>query len=792
MSGLMGGGGSSPTNAPIVYSGLNVSTSQWNTPVPLFWGTRRLTTNAMGYENFQQHAASGKGGGGKGGGGKGGQNYTYSADVLMGLCEGPVDSIQNIWSNGSTTTTTTLSALGMSFFNGSGTQAPWSYWQSSHPAATLAYAYTAYFGAANLDLGSSATIPDNGFECIRASMFAWTRTGTTAGWINPNTHAQSNAIDVLLSDCAYDWLTNPQYGALMAPGDLGSMSQWATYQRAQGLFFSPLINSQEKANDILNRWGQITNSWIYWAGTQMMFVPLADSIITGNGVTFTPQNDVAYTLQLADLIAERNQPPVKVTRKDPADCYNRTSVNICDRTLGYIDNPVQWYDDNLIDSYGLRDNTSVSASDICDPAVGAIIAQLLGKRGAYIRNTYSFKTSFRFILCLPGTVLMIPLNYTGQMVRVRVTDIEEDDKGQLSFNCEEFPGTTGTFVPPQSTASAYASTFPNLYAAPSNVNAPAVIEPQSSFTGGTPKIIIAASGGANWGGCNVWLGFDPTTYTNVGTITAPAVQGVLTAGLAAFAGANPDTTDTLAVDCTQSGTTPQPVTVADAQYLRTLAIIVPQPALVAGVEQIQTSGELLALGNVAATGTYTANLTYLERGQYGTTAGAHYAGDQFTLIDVLGTSGTSVSFNLPAAYIGQTIYIKLSSFNEFGNAAQDLSACVEYQYVPTGAGYGSGSGGVPVVPTGFTASSAGPGIVTSWGAEPAADNVTSYIVFRATGAGASFSAATQIWQGSATAFYDTSMPAAGAYTYFVEAVNSVGQSGPSTGASATSSGALSS
>ena len=127
MSGLMGGGGSSPTNAPIVYSGLNVSTSQWNTPVPLFWGTRRLTTNAMGYENFQQHAASGKGGGGKGGGGKGGQNYTYSADVLMGLCEGPVDSIQNIWSNGSTTTTTTLSALGMSFFNGSGTQAPWSY-----------------------------------------------------------------------------------------------------------------------------------------------------------------------------------------------------------------------------------------------------------------------------------------------------------------------------------------------------------------------------------------------------------------------------------------------------------------------------------------------------------------------------------------------------------------------------------------------------------------------------------------------------------------------------------------
>ena len=54
MSGLMGGGGSSPTNAPIVYSGLSVSTSQWNLPVALVWGTRRVTTNAIGYEKFPE------------------------------------------------------------------------------------------------------------------------------------------------------------------------------------------------------------------------------------------------------------------------------------------------------------------------------------------------------------------------------------------------------------------------------------------------------------------------------------------------------------------------------------------------------------------------------------------------------------------------------------------------------------------------------------------------------------------------------------------------------------------
>ena len=786
MSGLIGGG-NTPTNAPIKYSGLNVSTSQWNMPVPIFWGTARLTTNAISYGGFYGQTAGGKGG--KGGGGKGGQQKTYFADCILALCEGPLDADpQNIWANGSTTTTTTLAKLNMAAFLGSASQTPWSFWESKYPASALAYANTAYLGAPNLALGQSATIPDNGFECVRTMGFAWTRSGTTAGWINPATHAQSNAVDVLLSDVAYDWLTNPQYGALMAVADIGSMSQWANYQRAQDLVFSPLMNSQEKATAVLNRWAQLTNSWIYWGGTQLMFVPLGDAAITGNGVTFVPQNDVAYTLQLSDLVVTNNEPPVKHTRKDPADCYNRTTVSITDRTLGYISNPIQWYDDTLINTpgIGLRDNTSISADEVKDPLVGAIIAQLAGKRAAYIRNTYIFKPTRRFIRCLPGTVLMIPLNYTGQSIRVRVTDVERDDKGQLTFTAEEFPGTVGTFIPPQATAAAYPTTFPNLNVAPASVNTPAIIEPQAKFTAGTPKIIVAASGETNWGGCDVWLSFDGTTYRNIGSITTPAVQGLLTANLAAFSGANPDTTHTLAVDCTQSGATPQPVANADAQFLRTLSLVCAQPTPAGGAYVVPSNGELLAFGDVTTTGTNTANLTYLERGQYGTAAGTHSTGDQFTLIDVLATSGTSVAFDLPAAYIGQTLYIKLASFNEFGNETQDLSACTEYQYTPTGAGYGTGSAGVPAAPTGVSATPTSYGSTTiGWSAEPATDNVSSYSVYRAAGLSASFGAATLLWSGLATTYSDTSVTTSAAYTYFVVATNAIGNSSPSTGAGVT-------
>jgi hypothetical protein len=792
MSGLLGSG-STPTNAPILYSGLNVGTSQWNMPLPIFWGTRRLVTNAMAYADFQQHPVSGKGGG-KGGGGKS-QQYTYTADVLLGLSEGTIDTIQNIWSNGSTTTTTTLEALGMSFFNGALGQANWAYWESNYPDLTQGYSQTAYLGAVKLALGESASIPDNGFECIRASLFSWTRSSTVAGWINPNSHSQDNAIDCLMSDVITDFLTNVQYGGgFMSAGDLGPMTQYAAYLRAQGIFVSPLLNSQEKVTDILNRWAQITNSWIFWSGVQLEFLPLADAPITGNSVTFTPENDVAYTLTLDDLIADKGQPPVKVTRKDPADCYNRATVNICDRTLGYIDNPIPFPIDQMIDDYGLRDQSSVSADEICDPAVGAIVAQLIAKRAAYVRNTYQFKTSWRFLLCLPGTVLDIPLNFTGQMVRVRVTDIAEDDKGILTFGAEEFPGTAGTYIPPQVANTITTSTAPNLNAAPSSVNTPAILEPPANFTGGAAKLMIAASGETNWGGCTVYLSFDTgTSYVQIGKITAPAPQGTLTAALAAFSGTNPDTADTLAVDCTESGTVPQQVTNADATALRTLSLVVPQPTVTGGVAVVPTDGELLAFGAVTATGTYAAALTYLMRGQYGTAARAHAIGEQFTVIDVLGTSGTAVAYDLPSQYIGQSLYIKLSSFNEFDNSDQALSDCVAYQYVPTGAGYGTGTGGAPSVPTGLAAVAGAASAAQTWNANAVADNVTVYRLLRAPGAGASFSAASLIYQGYSLTYTDTDLAGSTSYTYFLEATNAVGTSSPTAGVTVTTlaSGSLS-
>lgn len=778
MSGLFGSPGG--VNKPIVYSSLQVSTSQLNLPIALFWGQRRLGVNAFWFNDFQKHKQSAKG---KGGGGKGGGQYTYSAAVLLGLCEGAIDGIANAWSNGSTTNVTTLADLNMTLFTGTASQTAWSWISTRYPTQARSYAYTAYLACPKLDLGAAATVPDLAFEVKRAAGFAYTH--SVDGWKNPSTGVVTPAFDVLPSDVIHDLLTNVQYGGYLTSGELGSLSQYAAYCRAQGLFFSPLVSAHVKVTELIDRWAALSNSWIFWSGTQIEFMPLGDVSVTGNGVTYTPQTDVAYALNSDHFLVDSpDQPPVKVSRKDPADCYNRTTLSFTDRTRGYVSNTAEYKDQALIDTPGIgqRDATSIQADDVCDPAVADVIVQLAGKRMAYIRNTYSFTLPYRFVRCLPGTVLTLTEPNIGlDAVRVRVTRVKRDERRRLAFEAEEFPGTVGVYVAPLSTASVESPTTPNQYSAPGNINTPAIVEPDSHFTGGAARILIAASGGVNWGGCAVYLSFDGTSYSQIGTITAPASQGVLTATLAAFSGTNPDTGNTLSVDATQSQASLSPVTHDDADALRSLAMIAAQPTPSGGALLMPNDGELLAFGDLSATGTYSADLSYLQRGAYGTVAGAHAIGDQFTMINPLESDGTSISYALPSGYIGQTLYLKFASFNLFGLAVQDLSTVAEYHFVPTGRGYGAGSGGVPSTPTGLAAVATTNGIMVTWDANAVADNIAYYTLYRADGAGASFGSASAVWWGQALRYVDPDNSVSGAFTYFLTASNAAGESVPTAG-----------
>jgi hypothetical protein len=74
-------------------------------------------------------------------------------------------------------------------------------------------------------------------------------------------------------------------------------------------------------------------------------------------------------------------------------------------------------------------------------------------------------------------------------------------------------------------------------------------------------------------------------------------------------------------------------------------------------------------------------LTGLYRGLDASSASAHLSGAVFCLLD-----SAILQYELSAAQIGQTIYLKLQSFNVFGGGLQDLATCAVYSHLILGSG----------------------------------------------------------------------------------------------------------
>src|SRR5438067_5163127 len=204
-------------------------------------------------------------------------------------------------------------------------------------------------------------------------------------------------------------------------------------------------------------------------------------------------------------------------------------------------------------------------------------------------------------------------------------------------------------------------------ALPGDTNPPILFEPPPGLTAGDTEVWIIATGGANWGGCQIWVSLDGTTYAYAGTIYRGGRQGVLAATLPSHA--DPDTTNTLAVDLSESQGQLLSGTTADADAFVTLCLC---------------DGELLAYQTATLTASHHYDLIYLRRGVYGTPIAAHSAGASFARF---GPNDPSLfKYVYPASFIGETIHVKLPAFNIFGQSLQGLAGLTPTGYSLTGDG----------------------------------------------------------------------------------------------------------
>src|SRR6185437_4711303 len=77
------------------YAGIQAQTSALGMQIPVGWGTFRCRCNLVDYFDFKskaQKAQAGKGATTTG--------YTYSASIVLAICEGPIDHVTQVWVNG--------------------------------------------------------------------------------------------------------------------------------------------------------------------------------------------------------------------------------------------------------------------------------------------------------------------------------------------------------------------------------------------------------------------------------------------------------------------------------------------------------------------------------------------------------------------------------------------------------------------------------------------------------------------------------------------------------------------
>lgn len=683
--------------------GLQVQTAVNVLPIPIIYGTPRIPGNCIYQNGFRSSKV--KSGGGKGllTSGKDQSQVEYHATFILAIGEGIVNDVVEIFDDQSIYTFGDAGHAGRSIeaFSGTDTQTPWGPIVANWPNDAFSYKDTAYFAFPDCKIDSSGTIPFFNFAVRRID-------NTALSPLNRYTDS-SGAIWLLDADPAasvYDFLTNSRYGVGFPSAYIDSSTVFtsavgltsagdaalSTYCQAVGLAWSLVLNNAEPASSILDRWMKNLVVAPVWTGAILKFIPYLETYTSANpgydaglgtvGMKYyRPNVPVLFDFTDDHFIQSSGEDPVVVSRIDVVDVKNVVRINFRDRGIEWNDNVSEVKDEISVELYGPRVDRLGTADEFTHGNYAATsIGQRL-QRNLSVRNTYTWKLDWRWCILDPMDIVTLTDSVLGlNKYPVRITSLEEDEKGIITVVAEDFPlNATTTTVYAQEQNDPPIRSFNKDAPA---VNTPFIFEPTPdllSFRGeAVPTIIIGASGGpsgtfdSNWGGCNVWVSNDNVTYVQQGSaFIGPSRQGVTTASLAAFAGSNPDNTNTLSVDLTESDG--QLETVTSTQAAQNLSLC--------GLIDSNGDLELLCYTTATLTATNKYDLTGLYRGLFGTRACSHASGARFLRID-------SVVFEsaLASGFIGTTLYVKLQSFNIYGLGIQDLSTCTAYTYVPTGAG----------------------------------------------------------------------------------------------------------
>ena len=730
----------SKTSVKPDYTGLQLQTSVSTLPVPIIWGQNKAAANVIWYANFQ---SQGQGGGGGKGGGGGPTSYTYSADLILALCEGPISSIGIIWKDQSIYT---LAGLGLTLFNGTTPQATWGYLAAGYPSQALAYQGVAYVGGSSYSLGSTASISNHNFEII----------GRLAG-------TGVNGIDADPAQVIYDFLTNAQYGVGFSAASISGPSLFGSggdaslqsYCAALGIAFSPILTNVEQGSTILSRWLQLLNCGAVWSGGLLKFIPYGDTPIASGGLrktknqvvlpspsvgspyvvvcgasAFSADGGVVYTATGVPLTYVGAGPPGFAGQYgiSPAGTYlfaltdsgKSVQISYTYKTgVSYVPNLTPIYnltDVDFIDEKGNKDPVQAARLDPFSlPTIQRI--ECVSRSNQYAMTPIEARDQSQIELYGPRVGSQIQAHeicdeinvgpLVAQTILQRALYVRTHFTFKLSWEyCLLDPMDIVTITD----ANLGLSNVPVRITSIEEDDNGQLTVTAEELTVGVSTPVLYPNAGASGFQLNQGAAADPVNAPLIYEPPSAATGGAAQVWVGASGGlggvADPNwggayvwisldnisysNIATLSQPLRQGFLTAALAAASGWDTTHTLSVTLAESggalsgtsiaAAQSGATLCLVDSELLAYQSATLTGANAYNLANLQRGISTTAPASHGSGAPFARID-----NAVVKYSLPANYVGQTLYFKFQSFNVFGAGLQNLATCAVYTYVPTGA-----------------------------------------------------------------------------------------------------------
>lgn len=616
--------GKNTTSRADMIADFQINTASYGEVVPEILGTTRVSGNIIDYEDFTPHEHKSTTRTGKGGGSKHTDiSYTYTVAAAIALCEGPIAGIGKVWKDKEVYQYPNES-IQLTLFNGAVAQAPWPYMTSKHPDKALPYSGLAYM-AGVVDLGDRGSLPQYNFE-----VYGKLRDTGDGVDVNP-----ADYIEHVLQSVGADV-------------QIEGIENFRAYCKAADILIStPPAQKSAKAQQIINDIAEITNSLVFWSTDRLKIVPLADKPIG----TWTPANQIQYDLTADDFIAGTDGQLILYKRKDTSEAYNEATVEFINRANSYEKETVSFEVVADVQRNGLKPASKKSAHYLYTKARAQYYAEQLAMKRLYAKTQYTFRLDWAFCTLEVGDLVTLT-DEACQLNKqiVVITAVNEAADGQLEFTAEGKPA--GTYAPARYDVHENERPFIDYNQEAPSVNDVAIFQTVGDVGGN--NVFIGVNAPAGWGGCSVWLSDNGQNYSRIGSITQQARMGRTRLAFNETANA---CEVTLNQGMLKGGTH------IDAERANTLCWV---------------NGEALSYegANMAPNNQF--SLTGLVRGQYGTNAISHNAGERFIRVD-------EALFRYPYRKedIGKTIHLKFTSMNLFGSNEQELDEVQAYPYTLT-------------------------------------------------------------------------------------------------------------